>query len=222
MTIKGLIFDFDGLILDTETPEYLILQEIFKTYGTTLPVSEWNAALGASLKAFDPFKYLEKKVSQPLDQPALRMLWRVRSDDLIQQQEPLPGVTQTMQRARELGLKLAVASSSPRIWVIDHLARLGLLDLFEIVLTAEDVLRVKPEPDLYLKSLQALGLEAIEAIAFEDSPNGIMAARAAGLFCVAVPNPLTRQLDINQADLVIDSLASITLDELMEKANHRS
>ncbi len=222
MTIKGLVFDFDGLILDTETPEYNVLQEIFKSYGTTLPLSRWNAALGASLEAFDPMEYLEVKINQPLDRLALRKLWRFRSNILIQQQEPLPGVVKTIHRARELGLKLAIASSSPRDWVVSHLSHLTLLDLFENVLTAEDVLNIKPAPDLYLKSVQSLGLYPSEAMAFEDSPNGIKAATAAGLFCVAVPNPVSRQLDVDHADLVIESLASVTLDELIEKANHRS
>jgi HAD superfamily hydrolase (TIGR01509 family) len=222
MTIKGLIFDFDGLILDTETPEYLVLQEIFKTYGTMLPVSEWGAALGASLEAFDPMVYLERKVNYPLDRLALRKLWRLRSNVLIEQQQPLPGVLQTIQRAQDLGLKLAVASSSPRNWVINHLSRLKLLEPFEKIMTAEDVLHVKPEPDLYLECLRALGLKSTEALAFEDSPNGIKAARAAGLFCIAVPNPVTRQLEVDHADLVIDSLVAVTLDELIEKANHRS
>ncbi len=222
MTIKGLVFDFDGLILDTETPEFLVLQEIFKAYGTTLPVSEWNAALGASLEAFDPMAYLESKIRQPLDRLEMRKMWRGRSNVLIAQQEPLPGVASLIQRAHELGLKMAVASSSPRSWVVGHLARLGLVEQFEIILTLEDVAHVKPEPDLYLKSLQALGLKNFEALAFEDSPNGITAARAAGLFCIAVPNPVTRQLPVDHADLVIESLASVTLDELIEKANHRS
>jgi HAD superfamily hydrolase (TIGR01509 family) len=222
MTIKGLIFDFDGLILDTETPEYLVLQDIFKTYGTMLPVSEWGAALGASLEAFDPMVYLERKVNYPLDRLALRKLWRLRSNVLIEQQQPLPGVLQTIQRAQDLGLKLAVASSSPRNWVINHLSRLKLLEPFEKIMTAEDVLHVKPEPDLYLECLRALGLKSTEALAFEDSPNGIKAARAAGLFCIAVPNPVTRQLEVDHADLVIDSLVAVTLDELIEKANHRS
>ncbi len=222
MTIKGLVFDFDGLILDTETPEYLVLQEIFESYGTSLPLSEWGAALGASLEAFDPFDYLARKVNQSLDKPAHLRAWRNISNKFIEQQDPLPGVVKTLQRAQEIGLKLAIASSSQRDWVVNHLDRLGLLDKFEKIVTAEDVLQIKPAPDLFLKSIQALGLKGCEAMAFEDSPNGIKSARAAGLFCVAVPNPITRQLDLDHADLVIDSLASVTLDELIAKANRRS
>ncbi len=222
MTIEGLIFDFDGLILDTETPEYLVLQDIFGSFGASLPLAEWNASVGASLEAFDPFEYLAKHVCQPFDRTALRKLWRINSNRMIDQQGPLPGVVKTIHRAQELGLKLAIASSSDRTWVVGHLARLNLLDKFTKILTAEDVAHIKPAPDLYQKAIQALGLKPSAAVAFEDSPNGIIAARAAGLFCVAVPNPITRQLDVDHADLVIDSLASLTLDELIEKANHRS
>ena len=221
MTIEGLIFDFDGLILDTETPEFILLQEIFNSYGASLPITEYAAALGASLEAFDPFVYLAQKINKPLDQHALLFNWRAQSNKIIERQDPLPGVVKTIQRAQELGLRMAIASSSPRDWVVNHLTRLKLIDKFEHVLTAEDVQKIKPEPDLYLKSLAALKLKPSEAMAFEDSPNGIKAARKAGLFCIAVLNPLTRQLDTDHADLVIDSLASVSLDELIEKANPR-
>jgi len=222
MTIEGLIFDFDGLVLDTETPEFTILQDIFNSYGASLPITEYAAALGSSLDAFDPFEYLAKKVKQPVDQFVLLKNWRTLAYPLIERQAPLPGVEKTIQRAQELGLKLAIASSSPRQWVVTHLTRLKLIDYFEHILTAEDVQNVKPYPDLYLKSIAALDLKPSQAIAFEDSPNGIKAARTAGLFCVAVPNPLTRQLYTDHANLVIDSLASVSLDEIIEKANHHA
>jgi putative hydrolase of the HAD superfamily len=95
-----------------------------------------------------------------------------------------------------------------------------MVDFFEIILTSDNVSQIKPHPELYLKAVEALGLKPSEAIAFEDSPNGIKAAKAAGLFCVAVLNPITRQLDTDHADLVIDSLAEISLDKLIEKTNH--
>lgn len=220
MTIEGIVFDFDGLILDTETPEFTILEDIFKSYGASLPIAEYAAALGSSLEAFDPFEYLAQKIDRPVDQLKLLKNWRALAYPLIEQQAPLPGVEKTIRRAQKLGLKLAIASSSPRDWVVKHLTRLKLIDKFEYILTAEDVQNVKPYPDLYLKSIEALHLNPSQAIAFEDSPNGIQAAKAAGLFCIAVLNPLTRQLDTDHADLVIDSLDGVSLDEVIEKANH--
>ncbi len=222
MTIEGLVFDFDGLILDTETPEYLVIQEIYRSFNSSLPLSEWEAALGASLEVFDPMAYLARKVNRPVDRLALHHKWRQEADELIGQQTVLPGVVNILQRARELRLKLAIASSSPRAWVVNHLTRLKLREYFDPIVTSDDVIQVKPAPDLYLKSIELLRLKPSQAIAFEDSPNGIRAARAAGLFCVAVPNPITQQLETDHADLVIDSLASVTLDELIEKADHRA
>ena len=220
MTIKGIVFDFDGLILDTETPEYQILQEMFLSYGTTLPLTEWAAALGASFASFNPMVYLEKRVGRSLDQDLLYQTWKQKSLALIEQQPPLPGVTQLIQEAQQRNLNLAVASSSPGDWVLNHLSRLGMVDFFEIILTSDNVSHIKPHPELYLKAVEALGLKPSEVIAFEDSPNGIKAAKAAGLFCVAVLNPITRQLDTNHADLVLDSLAGVSLDSLIEKAYH--
>lgn len=222
MTIKGLVFDFDGLILDTETPEFVVLQKIFEDYGTTLPVTKWAAALGASLAAFDPFVYLEDIIKRPVDRAGLYKTYKERSLVIINQQPPLPGVTQTLQRAQELGLKLAVASSSPNAWVTSHLSRLGLIDCFDFILTAEDVHYLKPDPELYLSAVARMGIPSAEALAFEDSPNGIQAARDAGLYCVAVPNPVTLLLDTDHADLVIDSLLSVSLDSLIASAEART
>jgi HAD superfamily hydrolase (TIGR01509 family) len=222
MTIKGLVFDFDGLILDTETPEYDVLQDIFHSLGTDLPITDYAAALGSSFAAFDPFVYLEEKVGHPVDQKSLFRSYKEQSLDIINRQPPLLGVPQVLDRARQLGLILSVASSSPGTWVKPHLDRLGLTGYFEIILTSEDVNRVKPDPELYLKAVEKMGIKPAEAIAFEDSPNGILAARKAGLFCVAVPNSVTLQLDTDHADLVVESLLAVSLDELVEIANSRT
>jgi len=221
MTIKGLVFDFDGLILDTETPEFQALQELFQSYGTSLPLTEWAAALGASFAAFDPMAYLAKLINQPVDRALLTRTWKKRSMELITGEPPLPGVVEIITAARHKGLGLAVASSSPCDWVESHLARLGLLDCFEHILGSNDVTHIKPHPELYQTAVKRLGLKPSEAIAFEDSPNGIKAAQAAGLYCVAVLNPITRQLDTDHADLVLESLAGVSLDSLILQAEQR-
>ncbi len=215
MPIKALIFDFDGLILDTETPEYHILQELFQPYGLRLPIEEWAKALGASPGAFDPFAYLAAQTPLPVDQPALRKIFLERSLALIDEQPPLPGVLALLNRAEQLHLHLAVASSSPTDWVHRHLKRLGLFQRFASILTRDDVTHAKPHPQLYLRTLEVFNLQPHEAIVFEDSPNGITAARAAGIFCVGVPNHVTRLLDTSHASLTLPSLAALTLDELI-------
>jgi beta-phosphoglucomutase-like phosphatase (HAD superfamily) len=110
-----------------------------------------------------------------------------------------------------------VASSSSVGWVDGHLRRLGLRDAFAVVRCAGDVPRVKPDPALYLSVLEATGIPAAEALALEDSPNGVLAAKRAGLACVAVPNPLTARLDLGAADLRLGSLAELPLSELLAR-----
>jgi len=119
--------------------------------------------------------------------------------------------------AKRMGLLLAVASSSSRAWVLGHLERLGLGAQWDAVRTRDDVARTKPAPDLYLAAVEALCVDPTEAVAFEDSVNGIAAAKAAGLLCVAVPNALTAGMDLSQADVKLDSLAETPLAELLAR-----
>ena len=138
---------------------------------------------------------------------------------MVLAQPVLPGVTRLIQQARDAGLKLAIASSSPHDWVDTHLARLGLQDRFDHILCSEDVPpgRTKPNPDLYLKALEVLDVPAGQAVVFEDSFNGVKAARAAGIFVVAVPNPVTALLGVDGADLTLKSLEEFDLRGFMAR-----
>jgi HAD superfamily hydrolase (TIGR01509 family) len=119
-----------------------------------------------------------------------------------------------LESARRLGLRLAVASSSPRSWVAGHLERLRLIDHFEALACGDEVPRTKPDPAVYQAALAALGLGPQEVIALEDSPNGSLAASRAGIFCVAVPHELTRSGSF-AAELQVDSLTEMSLEELL-------
>ena len=135
----------------------------------------------------------------------------------IDAQAILPGVREYVDEARRLGLRLGVASSSSRRWVEGHLQRLGLRDRFDVIRCADDVPRVKPDPALYRAVLDATGVRPEDAMALEDSPNGVLAAKRAGLTCVAVPNALTARLDLSHADLSLTSLADLPLAELLSR-----
>ena len=152
-----------------------------------------------------------------MDRDALRAQVRERHGRLVDQLPLQPGVARYIADAQAMGLKLAVASSSSRQWVAGHLERLGVMDRFDAVLTRDDVTRTKPEPDLYRAALTGLGLSPGEAIALEDSPNGVTAAKRTGLYCVAVPNPMTRDLPLDHADLRPASLADVPLRELVTR-----
>jgi HAD superfamily hydrolase (TIGR01509 family) len=213
--IRALIMDFDGLILDTEGPAYQAWLEIFEEHGAELPLSVWETWIGGSPHGFDPCGYLEEQVGYTVDREGLTRRALEREEELIEAKGVLPGVEQYVADAKRLGLKLGVASSSDCEWVYRYLEQLGLREAFDSIKCADDVESVKPEPDLYLAVLKELGLAPDEALALEDSPNGITSAQAAGLFCVVVPNPLTLQLGTDHADLKVDSLAAVALGDLL-------
>ncbi|MCX6018291.1 MAG: HAD family hydrolase [Chloroflexi bacterium] len=218
--IHALIFDFDGTILDTETPEFYIWQQIYRDHGTELALQEWVLGVGA-IGAFDPYEALQQRAPDlVLNRDELRAYARARHEPVIHAQAPRDGVVEVLQNARARGLRLAVASSSMHDWVDAHLKRLGLFEYFDIVCCRDDVApgRAKPHPDIYQAALAALGVRAAEAIAIEDSLNGMRAALAAGIFTVVTPNPVTAQLDFSQADLVLPSLTQLDLDVMSKKS----
>ncbi|MDR3577214.1 MAG: HAD family hydrolase [Anaerolineaceae bacterium] len=221
MHIEGIVFDFDGLILDTETPVFQAWQEVFLPYGVELPLAEWSAAIGASLESFDPVTYLKMKTGKIIDEEKIRAFHSRRSLELVSSQDVLPGVIQYLDNALEFGLKIGLASSSDRAWVMDHLTQFDLVHYFDVICTLEDVRQVKPNPELYQKAVASLGLMPGQAVAFEDAPNGILAAKRAGLYCVAVPNATTRPLDFSAADLVLESFCQMPLDKTLASLNHQ-
>ena len=219
---QALIFDFDGLILDTEGPDYRAWQDVFREHGSDLPLELWCECIGRSADWFDAVGYLENLVGRPLDREAILRRQRRRHHELLEAEPILPGIKEYLADAQRLGLRVGIASSSSRQWVVGHLERIGLATCWECIRCWGDVESAKPAPDLYLAVLQQLGVAAREAVAFEDSPNGIAAAKAAGMFCVAVPNQLTARLDLSGADMRLESLAQISLPELLARITDRS
>jgi HAD superfamily hydrolase (TIGR01509 family) len=219
--IQALIFDFDGLILDTESPEFHSWQNIYHEYGFEFPHDRWGSIIGGSGHSdFDAAEHLAALTQGRLDSESLRARNRLESEQIIFAQGPLPGVIDTIHEARRLGLKLAIASSSPFSWVHSHAERIGVFDYFDHVITADDVPpgRIKPNPDLFLLALRRLKVPKEAAIVFEDSPNGIKAAKRAGIFAVAVPNAATSALFFDGADLILKSLKDLSVSQLMDKA----
>jgi HAD superfamily hydrolase (TIGR01509 family) len=219
VAIRGLVFDFDGLILDTETPTFQAWQDTYVEHGCELPFEEWVKGIGhgEGTRPWDPCDYLEQLLGGALDREALQARRRLRRDELMAIEVVRPGVEACLAEATRLGLGLAVASSSPHEWVDVHLERLGLRHHFAAVKCAGDVPRAKPEPDLYLAAVDALGVAPSEAIAFEDSPTGLWAAKRAGLFAVAVPNSITGRLPLDHADLRLTTLEDVPLVELLRQ-----
>ncbi len=218
--IKALIFDFDGLILDTETPDVRAWEKIYAEYGFPFPLESWGQIIGGTgISKFDAGIHLQRLLGHALDLRVLQARQDEISHSLVAQQTILPGVLHYLQEARRLKLKLAIASSSPHSWVDAHTQRLGILHYFDQVICAEDVApgRTKPNPDLFLSALNQLQVRKEAAIVFEDSSNGIQAARSAGIFVVAVPNQVTSLLSLENANLRLTSLSDLSLTDLLDK-----
>jgi HAD superfamily hydrolase (TIGR01509 family) len=214
--IRALVFDFDGLILDTEEPVYRSWLEVYQAHGEDLPFERWVQIVGSTTAGFHPQHHLEERLGRPLPKEVLDR--RIgRRTEMVLAQKVLPGVVPRLAEARAMGLKVGLASSSTSDWVRGHLVRLGILESFDCMRCRDDVVNAKPEPDLYLAVLECLGVSASEAIAVEDSPNGVLAAKRAGMRCVAIPNSITAGLDLGQADLLLGSLADVTLGDLLRK-----
>ena len=214
--LKAVVFDFDGLILDTEEPVYRSWLEVYQAHGEDLPFDRWIEIVGSSTAAFDPKRHLEERLGRALTQDVLDRRIEHRTA-MVLAQPILPGVVALAEAARNAGLRVGVASSSTSQWVKGHLERLGILDRFDCVRCRDDVANVKPAPDLYLAVAACLDVQAEEAVAIEDSPNGIASAKAAGMWCVAVPNGITAGLDLSHADVVLATLEGVTPPDVARK-----
>jgi HAD superfamily hydrolase (TIGR01509 family) len=199
--------------VDTEGPSYRAWVEVYERHGHELPLATWSEAIG-TLDGFDPVAHLAE-LGVELDESAVEDRRR-RDLDLTDAEELRPGVAAYLDEVHARGLRAAIVSSSSTWWIERHLGRLGLLGRFdELVCANGDAERAKPRPTLYLEALDRLRVRAHEAVAFEDSPNGIRAAKAAGLACVAVPNPITATLDLAEADLLVEAFTELPLGELL-------
>lgn len=215
--IRAVVLDFDGLIIDSEIAVARSWSELFEREGFSFSEDLWRTMVGTRENDNVLWDELERLTGRRPDIEALDAARRTRSVELADTLEPLPGVVDLIEQARQMGLRLGVASSSGRWWVAGHLERLGLLEYFEVVCTKEDTPRSKPFPDIYIKAVEALGVAAEEAVAFEDSGPGAAAAKAAGLRVVAVPGSYTEHMDFSTADVVLESLAGIELGALVER-----
>lgn len=209
--LKAVILDFDGLIIDSEYAVWSAWSETFADYGLDFPDDVWLPMVGTRELDDEPWRYLVNATGREIDLKELEAVKRERSIRLSGELPAMPGVLELIEAAEERGLRLAIASSSSAWWIEGHLKRLGLRDRFSVVCTAEQAGPGKPSPDVYLAALAALGVEAEEALAFEDSEHGVAAAKAAGVRAVAVPGSFCERMDFSAADAVIDTLAGFDL-----------
>jgi HAD superfamily hydrolase (TIGR01509 family) len=213
----ALLFDFGGRILDTETCTYEVTAALFAEHGLTVDLAWWHSILGTANHVHWT-DVLAERYGRPVDRAALIAEREARRLPLVRDLAPRPGVVELLDAAAAAGVPTAVASSSGAAWVVTNLERISLATRFAAIITRDDVggdmARTKPEPDLFLIAAARLGVEPAACVVVEDSPNGVAAGRAAGMAVVAVPGPMTAALDLSAADLVLPTLAGVSLRRL--------
>jgi HAD superfamily hydrolase (TIGR01509 family) len=216
--MDALVFDFDGLILDTESALFASTAAVFDDHGLHLDAAWWAAEILGTAEHPHWTEMLATRLGRPLDDlEALQAARNLRYHEALALEAVRPGVVELLTEAAEHDVPCAVASSSPREWVEGHLERLDLAGWFVGVRTRDDVEagRTKPAPDLYLAACLAAGADPARSVALEDSPNGVAAARAAGMRVVGVAAGLTAGIPLDGADLVVPTLAEVTLEGLL-------
>jgi HAD superfamily hydrolase (TIGR01509 family) len=214
MTPQALFLDFDGLICDTEDAARRSWSLLYASYGLAFPHAVWRRMQGRSDGEEVALADLGRRLGRPVD-PGTRAR-RLRKKTELCRAAPLrPGVARLLEQAELRGVPALVVSSSPRDWVEPHLVRLGVRRFFADLVTGDLVERHKPAPDLYLRALWQTGLPAEEVCAFEDSPTGVRAARAAGVACVAVPSAAGDAAALTEAVQVLPSLADFSFDRFL-------
>jgi len=217
--LRAVLFDFDGTLWDSETAVYGVFRDLFEEHGHELTLSTWSAAIG-TLGGFDPYVELGRLRGPPFDHEEI-----ARSEDRVRaaaDHVPLrPGIAAFLRQLDEVGVRRALVSSDRSEWLVTHLERLGWPDGWAAMVCADgDARRAKPNPHLYLEALELLDVPAGATFAVEDSPNGIRAAKAAGIPCVCVPNEATAGLDLSEADLLVPTFEGLALDEVWAALDH--
>lgn len=216
--IRAIVFDFDGLILETERPQYEAWRQVYASYHRPLPEQAWLDVMGKPVR-IDLFpRRLAAELQRDLDLDAVIAQYRLVVARRLAEQPTQPGVREIIRGARAMDMPLAVASGSTRRWVDGHLERLGLLEHFQCTVCCEDTDSHKPDPAPYLHACELLGVEPAQSLALEDTALGVTAAKAAGMLAVAVPTGMTADQNFDHADLRLATLADLPLSEILDKA----
>jgi len=213
MKPRALLFDFDGVLLDTEWAIYLTWLDLFKKHGHDLPLSTYVQCIGSDFETWSPETHLEDLTGETFDWPTINTERNVEIRRNIDVLDAMPGVRDLLTHCHQVNLPCAVVSSSKHDWVDGWLEKLGLLPDFVEVVCRGDAPRIKPAPDLYTEAVRRLPFDASDCLVIEDSMNGMMSAHAAGCPVAAIPNRITACLDFSAAQFQHETLYE-TLDLL--------
>jgi len=211
MRFSAVLFDFDGILVDTEWAIYEAWHRTFRNHGHPLPLEIYTQCIGSDFDTWSPKTHLEQLTGSSFDWHQLDEARQVEIRRDLEAAGPMPGVVALLEKLKVAGIPTAVVSSSSHQWVDGWLEKLRLMPYFQTVVCRGDAPRIKPAPDLWLEALRRLDLPAGECLAIEDSLNGVKSAKAAGLNVWVVPNRTTACLDFSLADRIWASLEEIEI-----------
>jgi HAD superfamily hydrolase (TIGR01509 family) len=213
--VSAVIFDFDGVVLDSETPEFESHRRIYERHGVTLSVDEWCGQIGIYTEGYERrwFAELCGRCATALTEQEYDAEKRRIFDSLLPR-GPMRGVADLLHELQRAGVPAAIASTSPARWVVPAAERIGVAPFFRTIVSGDEVRNRKPAPDVYLEAARRLNADPRRAVAIEDSAPGIASARAAGMRTVAVPHRLTERHDLGDADLRVAHIGELTLHRL--------
>ncbi|MGG0177505.1 HAD family hydrolase [Gottfriedia acidiceleris] len=217
--IKAVIFDFDGLIVDTESVWFEAYKEVLQRYELELTLQKFSEVVGTSDEIL--FDFINTNLKEPIEKELIEQMAKELVDEKLLKPSLRESVEDYLISAKNAGLKIALASSSSKEWVESFLKKLNIYEYFSVIKTKEDVKKVKPDPELYLKAIEEIGVQASEAVAFEDSLNGLIAATKAGLHCVIVPNQVTSHLEFENHSLRLSSMAEKSLEDVIKHLTNK-
>lgn len=216
--VRAVIFDMDGVLLDSEPIHFDALNDMLAGYGYRLMPEENQYLLGTTVKG--SFRWLAQRFE--LADPLQTYIDQYHDKVLVRLQgtlEPAVGLHDLLSDLRARHVATALASSSPRTWIAATLQSLGVGDYFSVVVSGDDVGKSKPEPDIYIRAAELLGIEPNHCLVVEDSPAGMLAGKRAGMAVVGVRTPYTAHLDLTAADLLVGSLEEVDIRDVVVAHN---
>ena len=220
LQVRAVVFDFDGLLMDTESTNIASWMEEWAAWGVSLDPSAFFVPHGGDVTEHR-YHVLAAMVGDAFDVELSRVRRTARRDELNAALRLSAGIESWLTRAAELGLRTAVASSSDTAWVERHLGQVDAVGRFDVIVGCDEVTAHKPAPDVYRLALDRLGVDPAEGVALEDTAHGVDAAHAAGLACIAIPNPQVDPSRLSRAELVLRSAEDSTLEEAIRLSTGR-
>ncbi len=209
MSVSTVLFDFDGILVDTEWEIYQAWSETFREHGQDLPLSLYTRCIGSDFDAWSPKLHLEDLTQLKFDWIKMDERRQIRIRTALEKQGPFEGVVDVLKLLAERGIPAAVVSSSSHHWVDGWLEKLGLIGFFQEIVCKGDAPKIKPAPDLFLEASSRLKIAPSDCLVIEDSLNGLNAAKAAGMMAWIVPNRVTAGLDFSRAERVLSGFGEM-------------